>query len=117
VKDDDFMNACGFYFAVSLNETLQMQVADRTACKPEKLKVNELCARDRECLPAYLVCSEAKYLEIGQNSRKGNSRVARESFPGMADESYDALLTSWSGFPAYDRQRTLFSVSCGLPFV
>jgi integrase len=43
--------------------------------------------------------------------------MAREAFPGMADESYDALLTSWSGFPGYDRQRTLFSVSCGLPNV
>ncbi len=29
--------------------------------------------------------------------------MARESFPGMADESYDALLTSWSGFPGFDR--------------
>jgi hypothetical protein len=30
--------------------------------------------------------------------------MARESFSGMADESYDALLTSWSGFPGYDWQ-------------
>ena len=31
--------------------------------------------------------------------RQAGRGVAREAFPCMANESYDALLTSWSGFP------------------